>query len=174
MMMFNLSVGCLPVHNQVDAERRIESKQNQGPLFYCHTVGKWWGPSVPCRDRQAPVGSQSLQQYIYVMFFHLSFWKLQVGFFLEHRCMFSPDSPLKGMARLAVEYIVSCTYVGLALLLLQRFTSRSPKHIMMCYINVLPPALEPSLGNTYIRFQQWLKVSEPVRYEWELTVQLIR
>lgn len=45
------------VHNQADAERRMESKQNQGPLFYCHTVGKWWGQSVPCSERQAPVGS---------------------------------------------------------------------------------------------------------------------
>lgn len=52
------------------------------------------------------------------MFFHLSFWKLQVGSFSERRFIFSPGSPLKGMARPAPEYIVfklylhwACTFI---------------------------------------------------------------
>ena len=59
-----------------------EFLQNQRPLFHCHTVGKWWGQSAPCRDKQSPVGLLILRQWFYVIFRQLSFWELQVGLFL--------------------------------------------------------------------------------------------
>lgn len=79
-------VGLHTIRSDVERGRK-EPYQNQRPLFHCHTVGKWWGQSVSCREKQSPVGLLILKQYIYVMFHHLSFWELQVGFFFfpEHR-----------------------------------------------------------------------------------------
>lgn len=68
-----------------DVESREELEQNQRPLFLCHAVGKWWGQSAPCGDKQSPVGLLILRQYVHVMFRYLLYWELQVGFsFLEH------------------------------------------------------------------------------------------
>lgn len=74
-------VGLRTIRPDVERRKGVLAKKNQRPLFHCHAVGKWWGQSVPCRERQSPVGLLILRQYVCVMFHHLSLWELQVGFF---------------------------------------------------------------------------------------------
>lgn len=66
------------------------------PPFHCHTVGRWWGQSAPCRDKRSPVGLLILRLYVHVMFHQLSLWEQQVAWclhrtesphFLPHRCI---------------------------------------------------------------------------------------
>lgn len=62
---------------------RMEKKGNcrgiREPPFHCHTVGRWWGQSAPCRDKRSPVGLLILRLYVHVMFHQLSLWEQWVA-----------------------------------------------------------------------------------------------